>query len=503
MALSIRLIGLDQGIWLDEALTIQKISTANPLEILQNLRRDNHPPLYYILLYFWSKIIANTEESLRLFSVLFGVGTVVVVMRWLKQYSCLASILAGIYFSTAPIMLRFSQEIKGYSLLLFATALAFFFASRVIAKPEKFSGYIGLTLSLTIAISTHLIGIMLLAPIFLFVVIMTALEQKKNHWSKVILTFSMPFLAFIFLNFFYFTNLSKITENFWMPDLSAYLFSSTLQYLLGLSTLFFSHYLNHILSFIFLGILAITLIFGKWERNFIFLFVAIFFCLEIIIYSLIRTPIFWYRSLLPSLIPFVVFIVLQIATIQAKKIKIASILLLTVFNILVTANWVTIQAYRPVEYYKQIAQLVESEWQPNNLLVFYPGYILDTVKYHFDKIPPEAGIVVYNSTKLERIKSRIDKGYEQYINNLTSIFLIVRVDLTVEIENFKNLLSVINSEIKEPFNLKTFLIISHDMCFIKERDKSNQFLAALETEFGQPTSYQDKKAYVLSEYDKI
>ncbi len=502
LAFSIRLIGLDKGIWLDEAFTIRMISKANLLEMVQDLRGDVHPPLYYVLLYFWSKI-TNSEESLRLFSVLFGVGTVAVVMSWLKQYSCLASILAGIYFSTAPVMLRFSQEIRGYSLLLFATALAFFFASGVIAKPEKLSGYIGLTLSLTVAISTHLIGIMLLAPIFLFVVIMTFLEQKENHWRQVILTFSIPFLTFIFFYFFYLTNSSKITENFWIPDFSVYLFSSTLQYLLGLSSLFFSHYLNHILSFIFLAVLTITLIFGKWQQNFPFLLVAIFFCLEIIIYSLIKTSIFWYRILLPSLIPFVAFLVLQIATIQAKKIKIASIILLTAFSILVTANWVTIQAHRPVEYYKQVAQLVESEWQPNNLVVFYPRYISNTVKYYFDKIPREAGIVVWNETNIETIKSDINKYHVQFAANSNPIFLIVRLDLSVKIEDFKNLLLSIQSEFEKPINLKAFLLISHDYCFLREPEQPNNFLAALEAEFGQPTSYQDKRAYVLSEYEKI
>lgn len=503
LAFSIRLIGLDKGIWSDEAFTIRMISKENLSEMLQALRKDVHPPLYYVLLYFWSKIIANSEESWRLFSVLFGVGTVAVVMSWLKQYSCLASILAGLYFATAPIMLRFSQEIRGYSLLLFVTALAFLFASRVIAKPEQLSGYIGLTFSLTLAISTKLIGVMLLAPIFLFVVIMTALEQKENHWSKAILTFSIPCLTFIFFYFFYLTNLAKNTEDYWMPDFSPYLFSSTLQYLLGLSSLFFSHYLNHILSFIFLAILTIALIFGKWQRNFPFLVVTIFFCLEIIIYSLIKTPIFWYRNILPSLIPFVAFLALQIATIQTKKIKIASIILLTAFSILVTANWVSIQAYRPVEYYKQVVQLVESEWQPNNLVFFYPRYISQTVKYYFNKIPPEVGVVVYNSTSLEAIKSNIEQISAQFTAHPTSIFLIIRVDLSDKIEVFKNLLSVIKSEFKEHLNLKTFLIISHDTCFIRERDKPNKFLAALATEFGQPTSYQDKKVYILSEYEKI
>ena len=502
LAFSIRLIGLDKGIWLDEAFTIRMISQDNLSSMVEALRKDVHPPLYYVLLYFWSKI-SNGEEFLRLFSVWLGVGTVAVVMSWLKQYSCLASILAGIYFATAPIMLRFSQEIRGYSLLLFATALAFFFASRVIAKPEKLSGYIGLILSLTVAISTKLIGVMLLAPIFLFVVMMTALEQKENHWGKAILSFSIPFLAFIFFYFFYLTSLAKNTEDYWIPHFSLYLFSSTWQYLLGLSSLFFSSYLNHILSFIFLAILAIALIFGKWQRNFPFFVVTIFFCLEIIIYSLIKTPIFWYRSLLPSLIPFVAFLALQIATIQAKKIKIASVVLLTILSIVFTANWVTIQAYRPVEYYKQVAQLVESEWQPNNLVLFYPGFISGTVKYYFDKIPPEAGIVVRNKNNFETIKSELNKYPVQSTVNPTPIFLIARLDLTVKIEDFKNLLSALKSEFEKPINLKAFLIISHDYCFLREPTQPNNFLAALEAEFSQPISYQNKRAYLLSEYEKI
>ncbi|NET58034.1 MAG: hypothetical protein F6K47_18330 [Symploca sp. SIO2E6] len=502
LALSIRLIGLDKGIWLDEEFTIRMISQDNLWEMLQALSQDTHPPLYYVLLYFWSKI-TNSEESLRLLSALFGVGTVAVVMSWLKQYSHLASILAGIYLATAPIMLRFSQEIRGYSLLVFATALAFFFASRLSTQPEKLSGYIGLTLSLTAAISTKLIGVMLLAPIFLLVVMMTALEQKENLWMKVSATFTIPFLAFIYFYFFYLTNLSRNTENFWIPDVSPYLLSSTWQYLLGLSSLFFSNYLNHILSFVFFAILAMAMIFGKWQRNFPFLLVVICFWLEIIIYSLIKTPIFWYRTLLPSLIPFIAFIFLQIATIQAKKIKIASIILLTSFSILVTANWVTVQAYRPVEYYKQVAQLVESEWQPNNLVLFHPPYIAKTVEYYLNKIPLEGGKVIYHSKDIDNIKYDLEQLSAESAANKNPVFLIIRVDLVHQLETFKKLLSVIQGEFKDSLNLKVFLIISHDVSFIEEQDTYNSFLAALEDEFGQPISYHDKKVYILSEYEQI
>lgn len=81
--------------------------------------------------------------------------------------------------------------------------------------------------------------------------------------------------------------------------------------------------------------------------------------------------------------------------------------------------------------------------------------------------------------------------------------MISRVDLTVKQEEFKNLLSAIKSELKKPLKVKSFLIISHDFSLIKNSDKPKSFSKALEAEFGQPISYQDKRAYVLSEYEKI
>lgn len=114
--------------------------------------------------------------------------------------------------------------------------------------------------------------------------------------------------------------------------------------------------------------------------------------------------------------------------------------------------------------------------------------------------PSEAGIVVGNATNIEKIKYAIDKYIAQNRDNLSSTFLIIRVELILKNENFQNFLSVLKTRFKEPLNLKIFLIISHDYCFIKERNKPNNFLAALEAEFGQPTSYQDKKVYILSEY---
>jgi hypothetical protein len=301
-------------------------------------------------------------------------------------------------------MLRYSQEIRLYSFLIFATTLAFFFASRITLEPKKISGYIGLALSLTLAISTHLVAIMLIIPIFIFMVLMTVLENRKFYGINSMIAMAIPSLVFCFFYFFYLKNLDTRTANWWMPSVSWELISSTAQYVFGLSSLYFSSQLDYLIAFILLGILAIAVIFGKWKQNFSFLVAALIFWLEIIIYSLIKTPIFFYRIVLPGLVPFVGFFVLQIATIESKNLKRASVVLLIILSLVFTGNWVTVQAYRPVEYYKQVAQLIESQWQPNNLVVFYPAYISDTVKYHLKKIPKEADFVAIHPNNFEKIK---------------------------------------------------------------------------------------------------
>jgi len=80
LALILRLINLNQSLWLDEA--VGAITVKGPfLGIFEELRGDFHPPLYHILMWGWVRIFGASEISLRMPSVLFGVGTVLVIKK--------------------------------------------------------------------------------------------------------------------------------------------------------------------------------------------------------------------------------------------------------------------------------------------------------------------------------------------------------------------------------------------------------------------------------------
>ena len=51
-------------LWLDEAISAS-IAEKGPKGIVDALRHDGHPPLYYFLLYLWSSIFGDSDFALR------------------------------------------------------------------------------------------------------------------------------------------------------------------------------------------------------------------------------------------------------------------------------------------------------------------------------------------------------------------------------------------------------------------------------------------------------
>jgi uncharacterized membrane protein len=67
--LILRLVSLNQSLWLDEATTAlaSKMSLANLFT--KFFPGDFHPPLYYLIMKFWTSIFGYSEISLRFPSI--------------------------------------------------------------------------------------------------------------------------------------------------------------------------------------------------------------------------------------------------------------------------------------------------------------------------------------------------------------------------------------------------------------------------------------------------
>lgn len=437
--IAIRLLGLNKGIWLDEYRSLEVISSS---DFIQELRSYNHPPLYFFLLRIWGKI-SVAEPFMRFSSVICGVGTIIIMMIWLRRYSYLASVLAGLSAATMPIMLRYSQEIRAYSLILLATCLAFLFASKIVEKPSQKIAYVGLSLSLTVAVASHLVSVMLILTLLCFILLESS--YKNINWTKLSLAISLPVATFCFLYFIFMVQ-ARDHSDWWMPPISFDLLWSTSKYVLGVPSLFWPvHFaLQKIPSlavpidlFIKISIfylIALLLLFGNWRRSFPLLATSLFYLLQLFIYSLLFTPIFWYRTVLPALIPLIAFLAVQTATIQRNKIKISAIVCLALLSLSFTTSWVTTEAWAAKENWKEISQTLGFLWQTNNMVVFYPSYIEGPVRYYRSELPSELVTSIPIGHDVKQVESQIN---DWLINSKNKgeqpvLFLIVRSDLLVQ-----------------------------------------------------------------------
>src|SRR3989344_6433319 len=76
LAFLVRLIALNQSLWLDEAVTANIVSNFSYSEILNKFSPfDFHPPLFYFVEKFWTNIFGYSETTLRFPSIIFSLLT--------------------------------------------------------------------------------------------------------------------------------------------------------------------------------------------------------------------------------------------------------------------------------------------------------------------------------------------------------------------------------------------------------------------------------------------
>lgn len=463
---TLRLLGLNKGLWIDEYFSLNVISSG---DFFQSLRLQNKPPLFY-LFHRISSLISMSEPFLRLTSVMFGMGTLVLIIKWIKRYSLPASLLAGLLCATLPIMLRYSQELRGYSVLLFATVLSFFFASRLSHDTDKTFNYIGLSMSLIFATGTHLLGIMLIPAIILFIAF-SGTDYRRISFVKFIVTVSAPGIVFLYLYLSFLQHLPD-KDSWWMPVISFSSVLATLKEMLGITYVLHPAVIirrqipalavsyQYFIELTVIGICISLVFFGNWRRSLSFFAAAMCYWLLLIIYSLMAIPIFWYRTALPGLIPFIGFMALQLDSIRIKHVKVASIAGVLILCTIFAAGWTARSAWVPYEQWKQISGSLEAKWERDDIVIFYPKSAEGLVKYYFPALPPESAFAVKKGLDIKEvalgIRGRINRSGKK--DNGHTIFLIVREDLGIkkDFETYRNLLSYLQSDCGQPTLSKHF-----------------------------------------------
>jgi uncharacterized membrane protein len=144
LAVVARLHGLTAtAIWCDEASSIVT-SQYNIPDLLYHAAHDVHPPLYYLLLHGWMALFGEGLFAIRALSMVIGVAIVAVGILLVRQLATpRATLLAGLLLALFPFTVRYSQEVRMYSLLTLVLLAGTLALIHWLREPQR-SGWLAL-----------------------------------------------------------------------------------------------------------------------------------------------------------------------------------------------------------------------------------------------------------------------------------------------------------------------------------------------------------------------
>lgn len=140
IALVLRIIRIDQSVWLDEAISVQAVIQNNFWGIITKFTLgDFHPSGYYLLLELWTTLFGTSEISIRIPSIIFSILTIFFGYKLATRlFNKQVGLLSALFIATNPLFVYYSQEARMYSMAAFFVVASFYFLNGVI-KGVKYS----------------------------------------------------------------------------------------------------------------------------------------------------------------------------------------------------------------------------------------------------------------------------------------------------------------------------------------------------------------------------
>ena len=217
------------ALWHDEAFS-GLLPQYNLKEMMYRIGLDVHPPLYYLLLKGWVMILGNTLFTLRLFSVFFGVLTVIVLYLFLKEVfeNQKLALFSSILLAFNSFFIQFVIEARMFTLGIFLVVLSSFFLLKAL-KNKKWSWWLLYSLSVSFGLYTHYYIFFSILAQALFLVFWLFGEAKFNfaNWLKN-RNFQLGLASYILVVISYLPWLKtflgqadRVQESYWIPPINA------------------------------------------------------------------------------------------------------------------------------------------------------------------------------------------------------------------------------------------------------------------------------------------
>ncbi len=185
LGLVLRIISLNQSLWLDEATSAVLARDFSFLSILTKFSPgDFHPPLYYLILKLWSLVFGFTEVALRSFSVLTGLVSIYILYLLVRKlFNQRAALISSLLLATSGLHVYFSQEVRMYILASFFVLLSVYFFVKIV-KEGGVGNWVYFSFFIALSGATHYLTLLILPIFWLFGIF----RKNKFSWFKKLFT---------------------------------------------------------------------------------------------------------------------------------------------------------------------------------------------------------------------------------------------------------------------------------------------------------------------------
>jgi 4-amino-4-deoxy-L-arabinose transferase-like glycosyltransferase len=155
LACGLRAFRLDaQSIWYDEGLSIF-LAQHTPAQTMALSAVTDHPPLHALLLNGWLRAAGASDFSSRFPSVFFGVLAVALTHALGARFDRRVGLIGAALLALSPLAVYYSQEARGYSLLLSLVLIAAWAGLRLMTGDHRRRMWLAYAAAMSAALYTH------------------------------------------------------------------------------------------------------------------------------------------------------------------------------------------------------------------------------------------------------------------------------------------------------------------------------------------------------------
>ncbi len=220
------------SLWHDEAFSALLIQYEDYGEMIRRIGLDVHPPLYYILLRFWTGIFNTSLFSLRAFSLLFGIGTALGIFFLTKEIfrNSTLAFLSAVLLSLVSFQVQYNLEARMYTLGAFFLVFATFFVLHALkTRVPSTSFFMFMAAYVTCAsaaLYTHYYTVFGIFAHGLFILYALRFRLKQLAlFAGAFLAIALLFLPWLptFLR-----QLSQVQTSYWIPPITKWSIATTI-----------------------------------------------------------------------------------------------------------------------------------------------------------------------------------------------------------------------------------------------------------------------------------